>query len=335
MNATRSNRTQDSTASHLAARHHRPSTPKRGLDPEWKARYAGPNGSQSTPKKPKKVGGSFSFVQFIAAYIFSARVLKLGAISCAAFVLLAAVIVGYQSFFGSDLFTVRQVDVQGAVRSPREELMSTLNAYQSKSLWRIDLAALRAQLERYPWVSEAEVVRVLPDTLRVRIREREPIAMARLGSGSLVWIDQDGRVLGERLGVKPGAIPPILSGLDEESSELAGETNRRRVTAYRQVLADLDQADPHFSGSVDEINLKDLQAVRLHLPERRVSVIVGDQDFRERLKTALQVLDAVNHKDISALGLLNISDADRLINGTHRISYLNVTQPKRVIVGLE
>jgi hypothetical protein len=46
------------------------------------------------------------------------------------------------------------------------------------------------------------------------------------------------------------------------------------------------------------------------------------------------VLDAVRRKDLDALNVLRISDAERLLGGA-RIAYLNATDPKRVIVGLD
>ena len=100
------------------------------------------------------------------------------------------------------------------------------------------------------------------------------------------------------------------------------------------MLNELDQGGAKLSEEIDEVSLKDVQGVRLHLLKRKVSVMVGGTEFRPRLEKAIKVLDAIERKDHSALGFFKIADAEKLVNG-NRISYLNVTHPERVIVGLE
>jgi hypothetical protein len=63
-----------------------------------------------------------------------------------------------------------------------------------------------------------------------------------------------------------------------------------------------------------------------------VSVLVGGAEFRARVEKALKVLDAIERKDLSTLGFYKITEARRVIES--RISYLNVTHPERVVVGL-
>ena len=88
---------------------------------------------------------------------------------------LSGVVWAYRSFAGSQLFTLRQVEVSGAVRASREDLIQMLRQKVGRqSLWQVDLAALRNEVLRTAWVRDAQVERVLPDTLRVTLSERDP-----------------------------------------------------------------------------------------------------------------------------------------------------------------
>ncbi|HZN11605.1 MAG TPA: hypothetical protein VFC61_08005, partial [Blastocatellia bacterium] len=111
------------------------------------------------------------------------------------------------------------------------------------------------------------------------------------------------------------------------------EANRQRLLAYQQLLADLDGGRPPLSDRVDEVYLEDVEDIRLRPTDRRVMVVVGARHFRARLKSALEVLEAVDRRDLSALRLLRVSDAQRLVGGG-RIAYLNTTHEERVVVGL-
>jgi len=321
MKTARSNRVQgrDASASELAARHRRVAAPQRGprrLPAEVERRS-----QRQTPPSPR---GSHAQL---------ARLVRTGLALGVAVAIMAGVVGAYHAFANSRLFSLRQVELLGIVRAPRDELLRELRRRVADGLWQADLAELRQELQRHAWVQDAEVVRVLPDTLRVTIKEREPFALARRSTGSLVWVDRDGVALGERSLFKTGNVPPLISGLEEGEAETAGEANRHRLIVYQQLLGELDRGEPQLSEMVDEVDLDDLQDVRLRLADKRVTVVLGDRDFRPRLEAACKVLDAVERKDLSALGLLRVTDAERLVKGG-RIAYLNATRPEHVIVGL-
>ncbi|HEX4946023.1 MAG TPA: FtsQ-type POTRA domain-containing protein [Blastocatellia bacterium] len=249
-------------------------------------------------------------------------------------ILLIGSVMAYNKVTGSQLFTLKQIELQGAKRASAKELLRELEAYKARSLWQLDLQTIRTTLEKNPWVLEADVSRVLPDSLRITIHEREPVAPWHSPQGQVVWVDREARRLGELDFNQMQNVPPIINGLEEGTGEDVKAGNQRRMETYQRLMNELDQGGAKLSEEIDEVNLKDVQAVRLHLLKRKVSVMVGGAEFRPRLEKAIKVLEAIERKDVSALGFFKITDAERLINGGH-ISYLNVTHPERVIVGLE
>lgn len=258
----------------------------------------------------------------------------LALIAIAALILLVGGVFAYSKVTGSQLFVLKEIELQGAKRAAAEDLMRVLEPHKTRSLWQLDLQTIRTTLEKNPWVLEAEVSRVLPDSLRVTIHEREPVAPWHSPQGPVVWVDREARSLGELDFNKTEQVPPIISGLEEGTSNEVKAANQRRMEVYQKLINELDQNGAKLTEEIDEVDLKDVQAVRLHLLKRKVSVMVGSTDFRPRLEKAIKVLDAIERKDISALGVFKIADAERLVNGD-RILYLNVTHTERVIVGFE
>ena len=326
MKAVRDNRirTHGVSASTLAARHQRVAPKRR------------PRGLPADPHRRPEPGRRKRRARRIAQGRLRAQVMRVaraGLVLGVAVAIVVGMMSAYRAFASSHLFTLRQIDLQGVTHASREDLMRVLRKSVTDGLWQADLDQVRVELERHAWVREAEVVRVLPDTLRVTITEREPFVLARRSTGALVWVDRDGIGLGERHLFKTETVLPLISRLEESDTEAASEANRQRLIAYQQLLAELDQGEPRLSEMVDEVNLGDLKEVRLRLADKRITVIVGEREFRSRLESALKVLGAIERKDISTLGLFKVRDAERLIKGT-RIAYLNATRPDRVIVGL-
>ena len=140
----------------------------------------------------------------------SARMLRMGAIACAAVAVLGAA--GYAAgsgWAGSRIASagqglvgvaaqsglkVRNVLVEGRAETAAADILAALRAERGTPLLGIDVAAAKARLEKLPWIKSAMVERRLPDILHVQVVERKPYALWQLGR-RLSVIDRDGTVI--------------------------------------------------------------------------------------------------------------------------------------------
>ncbi len=200
-------------------------------------------------------------------------------------------IVGYRVAASASLFQVRHIDVTGTSRTSLEEIEGlTRRAVARTGVWRADLPAISAELERLPGVRRAVVSRVLPDRLRVRITERVPAAVVRTSAGHFFWVDEEGVSLGE---VKPADSVPsfFIRGWNEDGTEGARGDNLERVQKYLEIARDWNAMG--LSERVSEVTLIDLRDVRAQLAgnDSQIEVRLGGQDLGARLKLALDTLD--------------------------------------------
>jgi cell division protein FtsQ len=224
---------------------------------------------------------------------------------------------GYRVAASASFFQVRRVEVQGNYRVTSNDIQALVRKETEKTgVWNADLNGMTARLERLPWVKTAVVSRVLPDGIRVRISERAPRAVVRTSSGRFRWVDEDAVLLGEML--PTDQIPSFfLRGLNDEDSTAAKQENRDRVLKFLELQKDWDLAG--LSERVSEVNLMDLRDVRAQLAgeSSQIEIRLGSQDHSKRLRDALNVLDSQRQTARGAL-----------------ISYIDLSQGKRAIVGL-
>ena len=233
-------------------------------------------------------------------------------------VIVAAVLVfvGYHTASSASLFQVRRVDVSGASRTSADEIGTLVRRAAAKTgVWRADLPAISAELERLPGVKTAVVSRVLPDGLRVRITERVPAGVVRTSAGHFVWTDEDAVVLGE---MSPTDHMPsfFIRGWNEDATEEARVENVERIQKYLQLAREWDAAG--LSERVSEVNLIDVRDIRAQLAgaDSQIELRLGGQDLGKRLRGALKVLDGYRQVPQGAL-----------------ITYVDLTQGTRAIVG--
>ncbi|HEX7333113.1 MAG TPA: FtsQ-type POTRA domain-containing protein [Pyrinomonadaceae bacterium] len=225
--------------------------------------------------------------------------------------------VGYRAAASASFFQIRTVETRGASRASVDDIKAVVRRDVSETgVWRADLDQLSKHLERLPWVRTAVVTRVLPDGIRVRITEREPKVVVRTAAGRFIWVDDDAVYLGE---MAPTDQMPtfFLRGWNEDDSNAAQAENRDRVRKFLEL--ERDWSAQGVSERVSEVNLLDLRDVRVQLAgdDSQIEIRLGSQDQSTRLGKALTVLDAQRQ---TARGPL--------------ISYIDLTQGKRAIVGL-
>ena len=91
-------------------------------------------------------------------------------------------------------FVVRDVFVDGRTETPKKTLLDAVAVKRGAPILAVDLEAVRQRVEALPWVRQASVRRVLPDTLVVDIIERRPLALWQHDK-KFALIDEEGQVI--------------------------------------------------------------------------------------------------------------------------------------------
>ena len=92
-------------------------------------------------------------------------------------------------------FVVDDVLVEGRKETSKDTLIAALRIHRGDLIFGVDVNAARARLEKIGWIASARVERHLPDTIRVAIRERVPIAVWQK-KGKFLLVDGTGAVIG-------------------------------------------------------------------------------------------------------------------------------------------
>lgn len=157
---------------------------------------------------------------------------------------------------------------------------------------------LQKRLEAYPVVRKAQVVKVFPDTLRLFVYRRKPLAVALLDGGGLpvpAVFDEEGYAV--QIGTGSGSIDlPILSGPKFSEPSLGA----RMPESIQMILADLSKLraeDPKLFSLVSEIEILphgtegyDLKMYMNHIP---IPILVDRTLTVESVRQAVLVLDVL------------------------------------------
>ncbi|MEG1451650.1 cell division protein FtsQ/DivIB [Brevundimonas sp.] len=113
-----------------------------------------------------------------------------------------------------------KVHVTGASPEALGPVQRAVGLYQNQPMVSLDLEAVRERVEQVGWVKEARVVRLLPDTIIVDVREHNRLAVWQMGGKAHV-IDADGLVInGADAGRYPELPLVVGKGADQAAADI-------------------------------------------------------------------------------------------------------------------
>ncbi|MEZ5308729.1 MAG: FtsQ-type POTRA domain-containing protein [Pyrinomonadaceae bacterium] len=227
-------------------------------------------------------------------------------IVCIVFCLGLLTFIGFRTVAASKFFEVGKIETVGLKNISKESAEAVVRkASAGRGLFESDLEGIKEEISKMPYVKNVSVSRIMPDTIRVIVDERQPVALVQQRDG-LFRIDQSGVVLEKAAKRVAGDPPFVLVGWDPEQSARTAEINAKRLEIYLSLIEEWKTFGlSERVTAVDLNNTRDVQAVVFDSGQQ-VTISLGKADFGERLKEGIKVASG-NGKKISKVVMDGVS----------------------------
>lgn len=162
-------------------------------------------------------------------------------------------IIGGFIFFESPTFELKNIQFQGKIGLAKEELMERMRLNQRISLFQLDMREMESILLEIPNIRTAKLERRLPNTLIVKVVERNPYCIVARNNG--LWVMSDDGVILERTQAGKNPRLPILVGLQNAPVQ-KGNLDRIQDTMFRRGVALLKLAGEDLQDELVELDIK-------------------------------------------------------------------------------
>ena len=226
----------------------------------------------------------------------------------------------------SRIFVLDEVQIVGSQHLDAVQMRAELEREFPQNLFLIRPERVRQFVEAQPWVEYCQVRRVFPDTLKILIVERQPVALAKI-ENELFLADRRGVIL-ESYGARFGHLDlAVVRGLENSTLENVAASNRDKMEVVMRVLQDLDSGDARLSDQISEIDISDPGRVALVPEDPPIRVYIGDSKYRERYQkylSRLSMMDELTRK-YGAMDSVDLSVEHRIIFHTKMGTASNVS----------
>lgn len=174
------------------------------------------------------------------------------------------------------------LEISGNYNVSRAQVLDVMGEDIGRNIFFIPLEQRRQQLEQIPWVESASIMRFVPNRLRIEIRERTPVAFARLGS-KIFLIDDAGSLMDLPAGGKKKFSFPVVLGMNQGEPQ---SMRAQRMKTYSGLIGELDSDGAHYSQELSEVDVSDAEDVKVLAtdPGGEVLVHLGSSNYLDRYK---------------------------------------------------
>lgn len=135
-------------------------------------------------------------------------------------------------------YAVENIYLEGRNRTPIDEINQALDIDKNAPILELKLEEIRARLEKIESIKYAAIERALPDTLYVRVVEREPVALWQY-QGKIALVDDNGAVM-NGLDITPYKTLPLI----------VGEGAPKNVVGFLKILASQPELAKRFVAAI-------------------------------------------------------------------------------------
>ncbi|NLF80102.1 MAG: FtsQ-type POTRA domain-containing protein [Clostridia bacterium] len=209
----------------------------------------------------------------------------------------------------SGFFALDRILVEGNEAIPSKDIISLSRLERGMNIFAADGPTVQMLLSIEPRLKSVEMVRRIPNTIRLIVTERQPVAL--LHSGKIfLELDSAGRIL-DRYGrlanqSGPDSRPlPLLSGIDTTGWGLMPGCFLKGEQ-IKTGLAIIDGL-PESAGDIGEINVADLEFIKLY-SNSGLEIRLGDSsDLEEKYLLYSAIITENTEKSGPAIKYIDVS----------------------------
>ena len=225
-------------------------------------------------------------------------------------------VIGYQYLLTVPYFCIKTPDaikIEGHVLSSPQAVLQEMHLQPGTSLLAIQPLKIEKALLQQSWIEQAELTRIWPDHVNIKIKEHHPLALVKL-EHKLYLMDANGILFKVMEPHDPHDFP-VITGLQVEHFQCV-EGNMTPLLAkvfnFLQLLQ--EKNNPLNMATVSEIDVDPERGMTIYPSELNLGVSIGFQGHSQKLANLQKVLPLLKqHGDLANIEKIDLNYPQRVL----------------------
>jgi len=208
------------------------------------------------------------------------------------------VVYGYM--VDSPLLTLREVVIEGCRKISEREILSMTQLDRRPNILSVELDALRNKVETNPWIARAEIRRIFPDSISIKVTERRPAAIILLDR--LYYIDAQGAIFA-RVPEDQDIDYPILTGLHREDFKANPDQSRALLSKALTLVTVMEDGEVLSKKDISEIHMDKAFGISIYTKEGAIEIKLGLDHYEPKWKRLERVWRHLREMSLNPLSI--------------------------------
>lgn len=200
-----------------------------------------------------------------------------------------------------DHLNIKKIEIVCSKLEEKEEIEQIFNRKKLGNILLLDIGQLQEVLTEINWVKEVQVRKIFPSSLKIKIKERRPIARLKKEKENLVLIDEEGVELRKINSAEYEHFPLLI-----DSNNFEKDYKEKLKMAWEC----LRSLSPSEKGQIEALDLTDYGNVTIQLKEIQTKLILGSDRFSQKFRLFQSFSDRL--EQYGALEYADLRIPDRL-----------------------
>jgi len=182
----------------------------------------------------------------------------------------------YEEILTTPRLGVEHIFVRGALRAQPREIIKIAGREEGENIFSFSSGEVAGRVKKNPWVVSAVVRRKLPDTVRIEVVERRPMAIVKIKD--LFVMDSKG-VIFKKLAPEDRLDLPLVTGLERKMIDAGGTY----MESFMRLFSSLESGRGLNLESISEIHCDPVYGFTLYTLDSGLRVELGAEGFERGL----------------------------------------------------
>lgn len=204
-------------------------------------------------------------------------------------------------------FSLQHIDIDAKNIATQRDVLAASKLVKGQNVMCVDLMRVQKDVESLPYVAEAQVIRVLPDRMEIKIKERIPLAgFAPVRSDGTVaeglYLDRDGVLMGLQRGENAPELP-VITGATWQDYVFGQKVENVSVLAAVTLIKLVELSQPKETFSIASVDVSKPQMLVVHaedgarilfrpvILDQQVQRLISIMESKERRQRRVATMD--------------------------------------------
>ena len=216
-------------------------------------------------------------------------------------------------FWKNEAFELKAVKIQGNHFISKEEIFERARIDFSKDIFKVNTGEIEKRILTHPMIDKVSVNRFLPSALKIKIKERDLLAV--ISGSEISAVDMAGSIL-TQFPTESVYDLPVITGFhfQTDSTDFREPDDPEQVQQAVDMLNELKKLDFLLYHEISELNYSNNNGFIFFLKEKNIPIIFGKENCFQKIRYFSTIYHHLLEKDsLEKLSFIDVRFADQVV----------------------